>query len=277
MLDRVLGFLTIRNVLDIAIVSYIFYKVITMVRQTRAIQLLKGLLVVLVLAYISNTGRLATVSWLLSQFQTILIVALPIIFQPELRKALGRLGQGGFFSPQIIDQETFQQMVEEIVRAVQNMSNSQTGVLLALERETGLSDYADTGVAMNAIVTCELLENLFFPRAALHDGATIIRGNKIAASGCFLPLSENPNISKSLGTRHRAALGLSEVSDAFIIVVSEETGVISVVEEGRMTRYLSDETLREMLLERFHRPSSRNVFAMISEWSKSLIGKLGIG
>ena len=273
MLERILDFFTIRNAIDIAIVSYIFYKLLTMVRRTRAVQLLKGLLIMLVVAFISNLLQLQTVSWLLSQFQTILIVALPIIFQPELRKALERLGQGGFFSRQQIDRETFQQMVEEIVRAIQLLSKTQTGALLVLERETGLSDYVDTGILMNADVSCELLENLFFPRAALHDGATIIRGSKVYAAGCFLPLSENPGISKSLGTRHRAALGLSEVSDAFIIVVSEETGVISVVEEGRMTRYLSDDTLREMLLDRFNRPVPGSALSAITDWGKSLTKK----
>jgi len=265
--------ITIRNAVDIAIVSYLFYKIMTMVRRTRAIQLLKGLLVLLVVAFISNLLQLQTVSWLLSQFQTMLLVALPIIFQPELRRALERLGQGSFFSHQVMDQETFQRMVEEIVRAVQIMAKTQIGVLLVLERDTGLNEYADTGIIVNAEVSCELLENLFFPKAALHDGATIIRGNHVYAAGCFLPLSENPNISKSLGTRHRAALGLSEVSDAFIIVVSEETGVISVVEEGRITRYLNDDTLRNMLMERFRRPSTGNAFSVISDWSKSLTKK----
>jgi len=272
-LERIVDSITIRSAVDIVIVSYLFYKIMTMVRRTRAIQLLKGLLVLFVVAFISNLLQLQTVSWLLSQFQTMLFVALPIIFQPELRKALETLGQGSFFNHQVMDQETFQRMVDELVRAVQIMAKTQTGVLLVLERDTGLNEYADTGVLINGEVSCELLENLFFPKAALHDGATIIRGNHVYASGCFLPLSENPNISKSLGTRHRAALGLSEVSDAFIIVVSEETGVISVVEEGRMTRYLNDETLRSMLMERFRRPSTGNAFSMISDWSRSLTKK----
>ena len=273
MLERIMDSITIRNAVDIAIVSYVFYKLMTMVRQTRAIQLLKGLLVLLVVAFISNALRLETVSWLLSQFQTMLIVALPIIFQPELRKTLERLGQGRFFGHQVMDQATFQRVVENIIRAVQLLSKSQTGALLVLERETGLNDYADTGTLIDAEVSSELLENLFYPKAALHDGATIIRGHRIYATGCFLPLSENPNISKNLGTRHRAALGLSEVSDAFIIVVSEETGVISVVEEGRMTRYLSDDALRTMLLERFRRPASGNAFSLFSDWRKNITKK----
>ena len=250
--ERLMSFLTLRNAVDVVIVAYLFYKIITMIRQTRAIQLLKGVLVLLIVAFLSNLLQLQTVSWLLTQLQTALIVALPIVFQPELRKALERLGQGSLFSHQGMDKEAFERMVEEIIRAIRMMSKNQIGVLLVLEREIGLNDYADTGTQINAEVSCELLENIFFPKAALHDGATILRGNRIFAAGCFLPLSENPNISKSLGTRHRAALGLSEQSDAFIIVVSEETGVISVVEEGRITRYLNDETLREMLLSRLH-------------------------
>ncbi|MCL1848274.1 MAG: diadenylate cyclase CdaA [Clostridiales bacterium] len=273
MLDRIMDAISIRNAIDIAIVSYLFYKVLTMVRRTRAVELLKGLLVLLVIAFVSNLLQLQTVSWLLSQVQTMLLVALPIIFQPELRRTLERLGQGSFFGHQVLDQETFQRMVDEIVRAVLLMAKSQTGVLLVLERNTGLNEYADTGVLINAEISCELLENLFFPKAALHDGASIIRGNHVYAAGCFLPLSENPNISKSLGTRHRAALGLSEVSDAFIIVVSEETGVISVVEEGRMTRYLNDDTLRSMLMERFRRPTAGNAFSAITDWGRSLTKK----
>lgn len=268
MLNRVMDFLTVRNTIDIIIVSYLFYKMMTIVRQTRAIQLLKGVLVMLIVAFISNLLQLQTLSWLLAQLQTMLIVALPIIFQPELRKALERLGQGSIFSRQDVDQVTFGRMAEEIVRAMRILSKNQIGVLLVMEGETGLNDYADTGVLINADVSCELLENLFFPKAALHDGATIIRGHKVYAAGCFLPLSENPSISKSLGTRHRAALGLSEVSDAFIIVVSEETGVISVVEEGKMTRNLDDDMLRDKLTERFRRPAAGNAFSLFSGWRK---------
>jgi diadenylate cyclase len=164
-------------------------------------------------------------------------------------------------------------MIEEIIRAVRILSKNQTGALLVMERGIGLSDYADTGVIVNAEISCEMLENLFFPKAALHDGATIIRGDKIYAAGCFLPLTEDPAVSKSLGTRHRAALGLSEVSDAFIIVVSEETGVVSVVEEGRMTRYLSDDTIRDMLLERFGRLQQISAMSILTDLRKSIAKK----
>ena len=215
--ESLLELFNLWNLVDIAIVAYFFYKISMMIRETRAVQLLKGLLFLLLVAYVSNRLQLQTVSWLLTQFQTMLIVALPIVFQPELRKALERIGQGTMFSHQAVDKEAFARMVEEIIRAIRIMAKDQIGVLLVLERETGLNDYADSGVYLNADVSSELLQNIFFPKAALHDGATIIRGTKIYAAGCFLPLSENSSISKSLGTRHRAALGLSEQSDALLL------------------------------------------------------------
>jgi diadenylate cyclase len=259
--------LTPINIIDIVIVAYFFYKTMMMIRETRAVQLLKGLMVLLIFAFISNIFRLQTVSFLLSQIQTVLIVAVPIVFQPELRRALERLGQGRFFSHLTINPEDFQKMVEEIIRAVKILSKNQVGALLIIERETGLKDYIESGVILDAAISSELIENIFFPKAALHDGATIIRGNRIVAAGCFLPLSENPNISKSLGTRHRAGLGLSEQSDAFIIIISEETGVISVVEEGRMTRYLNDVALREMLMEHFQSKEEKsNGFSLANPW-----------
>lgn len=260
MLDNIMELITPKNMIDIVIVAYFFYKAMMMIRETRAVQLLKGLMVLLMIAFISNLFRLQTVSFLLEQIQTVLIVAIPVVFQPELRRALERLGQGRFFGHADINPEAFQKMVEEIIRAVKILSKNQVGALLILERETGLNDYIESGVRLDAEVSSELIENIFYPKAALHDGATIIRGNRIIAAGCFLPLSENPNISKNLGTRHRAGLGLSEQSDAFIIIVSEETGVISVVEEGRMTRYLNDVTLREMLMERFQKKDEKNSF-----------------
>ena len=177
--ESILELFTLRNLVDIVIVSYFFYKISMMIRNTRAIQLLKGLLVLLLVAYLSNKLQLQTVSWLLTQFQTALIVALPVVFQPELRKALERIGQGTMFSHQVLNKADFEKMVEEIVRAIRIMSKDQVGVLLVLERETGLNDYADSGVYLNADVSSELLQNIFFPKAALHDGATIIRGNKM--------------------------------------------------------------------------------------------------
>jgi diadenylate cyclase len=179
-----------------------------------------------------------------------------------------------------MDQETFKHVVEEIVQAVGRLAKAQTGALLVMERETGLNDYMDTGVLLKADVTKELLENLFFPRASLHDGATIIRGDKIYASGCILPLSESPIINRSLGTRHRAALGISEVSDAFVIVVSEESGVVSVAEEGALTRDLDEGTLRGMLMDRVNRPAEGNAFSLLTGWrklEKRISGQRGAG
>jgi len=261
MWENILDLITPRNMIDIAIVAYFFYKAMMMIRETRAVQLLKGLMVLLIIAFISNLFQLQTVSFILKQIQTVLIVAIPVVFQPELRRVLERLGQGRFFGHNQINPEDFQKMLEEIIRAVKILSKNQHGALIIMERETGLNDYIESGVRLDAEVSSELLENIFYPKAALHDGATIIRGNRIVAAGCFLPLSENPNISKSLGTRHRAGLGLSEQSDAFIIIISEETGVISVVEEGRMTRYINDVTLREMLIDRFQKKEEKGAFS----------------
>ena len=273
MFDRIMNFNTLLSAVDIAIVSFLFYRMMIMVKQTRAVQLLKGVLVLLVVAFISNLLQLQTVSWLLAQFQTMLIVALPIIFQPELRKALERLGKGRFFGASLASQEIVPHLVDEIARAVRNLSASQTGALLVIERSTGLNDYVDSGVSINADISCELLESLFNPKGSLHDGAAIIRDGKLYAAGCILPLTEDTSISKSLGTRHRAALGISEVSDAFVIVVSEESGVVSVVEEGRMTRHLDDAPLRKMLAERVRGDMAENAFSLLSGLRKSMTKK----
>lgn len=272
MLESLMDLLTPINIIDLLIVAFFIYKIMMMIRETRAAQLLKGLMVLLLIAFISNLFQLQTVSFLLSQIQTAFIVAIPIVFQPELRRALERLGQGRIFSEDSVDPEDFQRMAEEMIRAVKILSKNQIGALLVLERKSKLQDYVGTGIRLDAEVSSELLENIFFPKAPLHDGATIIRGTRIMAAGCFLPLSENPNISKNLGTRHRAGLGLSESTDAFIIIVSEETGVISVVEEGRMTRYLNDVTLREMLVERFQSKAEKGGFTfsqLFKSWRKS--------
>ena len=241
---------SLSNILDIAIVSYLIYKAISWIRGTRAVQLLKGVFILVLVAIISNWFRLTTISWLLMQFQTVLFIALPLVFQPELRRMLERIGRGGFLSYRgILDQETLTRFNSEMIRAINVLSRNSIGALIVLERETMLNNYEETGITIDAIVTGELLVNLFEPKTPLHDGAVIIRGDRIVAAGCFLPLTENPNISKELGSRHRAALGITEVSDALALVVSEETGTISAVQEGRMTRYLDEESLHSILVE----------------------------
>jgi diadenylate cyclase len=250
MLARFFELFTVTNLLDIAIVSYVLYKAIMWIKGTRAVQLLKGVFILVVAALISNWLKMTTVSWILDQVRTMLVVALPVVFQPELRRLLERLGRGWLFSYQgSLNREALDRFSGEVLRAVSVLSRNSTGALMIIERAIGLENYIETGITLDSTVTTELLVNIFVPKAPLHDGAVIIRGDRIVAAGCFLPLTENPNISKELGTRHRAALGVTELSDALGIIVSEETGVISVVREGKMTRYLDEDSLKAILIE----------------------------
>ena len=236
-------------VLDIAVVSFVIYKVMMLIKGTRAVQLVKGLFVLIIAFFISDLLQLNTISWFLSSIHLAILVALPIVFQPELRRALERLGRGKFFgsSTTYLGVEDRSKLINELVRSVQALSKNNYGALIVIENETGLSDFIETGVKVDSVVAVELLLNIFAPNTPLHDGAIIVRGNRIAAAGCFLPLTDSPYLSKQLGTRHRAALGVTETSDCVVIVVSEETGTISVAHDGELTRYLEEKNLKEML------------------------------
>ena len=252
MLRQELEMFNIISIIDIAIVAFVIYKVMMIIKGTRAVQLIKGLVVLIMASLLSNWFGLRTFAWILGQIQTVLVVALPVVFQPELRRALEQLGRGRFFARPMamLNEEALGNLVEEVVRAVKILANNNIGALIILERETGVNDFIETGIKIDGLVSTEFLVNIFIPKSPLHDGAVIIRGDRIMAAGCFLPLSENPNLSKELGTRHRAGLGLTEQSDALGIIVSEETGVISIAEEGRLTRYLDENTLKEILSKR---------------------------
>jgi len=194
---------------------------------------------------------LQSINWLLEKAQTGFFIAIPIVFQPELRRALEQLGRGKLFvRTEYLALEDVEKLVNEVVRAVKFMAKRKIGALIVIERQTGLADFVETGIKVDGIITSELLMNTFIPKTPLHDGAVIMQGNRLMAAGCFLPLSENPNLSKELGTRHRAAMGVTEVSDAIVVLVSEETGVISVAEDGKLTRYLDEMTLKELLINR---------------------------
>lgn len=234
---------------DVAIVAYIFYKAILLIEGTRAVQLLKGLLFLVVFASISNLLELTTINWLLKRLELAIAVALPVIFQPEIRRALTQLGKGRVFSRnfRMVGAEDMAEVINEIILAVTAMGERRTGALIVIERETGINDYIDTGIKMDSLVTSELLENIFVPNTPLHDGAVVIRGDRIIAASCFLPLSDSPYLSNKLGTRHRASLGISEVSDAVAIIVSEETGIISLAESAKLIRYLDGESLKKQL------------------------------
>jgi len=243
-----------RDIIDIAIVTYILYRLILLIRGTRAEQLVKGLIILLLAWIASGLLGLRTINWLLQGLMTVGLIAVPIIFQPELRKALEHLGRGKLFQSGLYEESGFYELLEELLKAIPVLVKKRIGALIVLERETGLKDIIETGIKINGVVTAELLINIFMPRSPLHDGAAIIRGNVIAAAGCFLPLTENPNLSKELGTRHRAGMGITEISDALVIIISEETGVISLAHNGKLTRYLDEKTLRSTLLNFFSTP-----------------------
>ncbi|MDA3128469.1 diadenylate cyclase CdaA [Aliibacillus thermotolerans] len=236
------------TVVDIALVAYVIYKLITVIRGTRAVQLLKGITVILIVWFLSSFFGLRTLQWLMSQTVTYGLLAIIIIFQPELRRALEQLGRGRFFTRSTtVEEKNTVQMIEAMMKAVKYMAKRRIGALISIEKETGMNDYVETGIQMNAKVSTELLINIFIPNTPLHDGAVIMRNNQITAAACYLPLSENPFISKELGTRHRAALGISEVTDSLTIVISEETGNISVAKNGDLHRAIDEETLKAML------------------------------
>lgn len=241
----------IRSIVDILIVAYVIYKLLVIIRGTRAVSLLKGIAVIFIATMISDLLDLRTVNWLLQKTITMLFVALPIVFLPELRRALEQIGRGGIFTGPLglLEKEDTMLLISNIVKAATVMARDKIGALIVIERDTGIAELMETGTKIDAVVSAELLINIFMPNSPLHDGATIIRGSRIMAAGCYLPLSGNPNISKRLGTRHRAALGLSEQSDAVSIVVSEETGVISIACSGKLMRYLDESALKEKLVE----------------------------
>lgn len=248
---ELIGDFSFKDIVDILIVSYVVYKLIMLLRGTRAIQFMKGILVVVVAWGLSYLFQLTTLQWMMKQMIDTGLIAIIIIFQPELRRALEQLGRGKLFTRSTIvgeDQST-NQLISEVIRAVNHLAKRKIGALIVFEKETGLSDYIESGTMLQSQVSAELLINIFTPNTPLHDGAVIIRNNLIVAAACYLPLSENPFISKELGTRHRAAIGTSEVSDALCVAVSEETGQISLSMNGHIVRDIKDESLISKLFE----------------------------
>ncbi|NFT98383.1 TIGR00159 family protein [Clostridium botulinum] len=236
------------SILGISVVSYIFYKGYMLIKDTRAEQLLKGIALIIVLIPISYLLKLDMLYFILNKTLTIGVLSVIIIFQPEIRRGLEHIGRSAFEDVHYAnDKESINIAINEIVNAVHNLSETKTGALIVMEQKTGLAEIVSSGTILDANVSSNLLENIFVVNTPLHDGATIIRNNKILASGCVLPLTNNNNINKKLGTRHRAGLGLSEVSDALIIIVSEETGVVSLAINGKLSRGYDKERLRNIL------------------------------
>lgn len=240
----------ITSVLDLLIVWYVLYLLITVFKGTKAIQLLKGIVVIVIGQQISKILNLTATSKLFDIVIQWGVLALIVIFQPEIRRALEQLGRGSFLkrytNAYTKDEE---KLIQSVSKAVQYMAKRRIGALIVFEKETGLQDYIETGIPMDSKISQELLTNVFIPNTPLHDGAMIIQETKIAAAASYLPLSDSVKISKSLGTRHRAAVGISEVSDAFTVIVSEETGDISVTFDGKLRRDISNEVFEELLSE----------------------------
>jgi len=246
------------DIIDILIVSYVIYKLIMLVRGTRAVQLLKGIVVLIIAWGLSIAFQLHTLNWMMNQAFTFGVLAVIIIFQPELRRALEQLGRGKLFArTSTAEESALNDTISEVYKAINHLAKRKIGALIVFERETGLMDYIESGIKLNAKITSELLINIFIPNTPLHDGAVIISGNQLMAAGCYLPLSENPFISKELGTRHRAAIGMTEVSDAVVVVVSEETGQVSLSINGQVVRDIKEESLISKLHEEL-KPKSAN-------------------
>ncbi len=268
-LHGIFSTITPLDVIDILIVAVILYRVYVMLEDTRAITLAKGILVLLGVTVVASWFELHVISWLLQKSVTLLFVALPIVFQPELRRALEHLGQGRFLgSGGLLDDEEAQSTIREIRKAVKILSANKIGALLVVERNMGLNDICATGIQIDALITADFLMNVFIPNTPLHDGAAVIRGKRLIAAGCLLPLTENRSLSTELGTRHRAAIGLSEQCDALVVVVSEETGTISVAENGHMRRHLDEEQLTKILTPAFSYSSRSSLFDMVRSWRK---------
>lgn len=252
--DNLLILIKPASIIDILIVAFFVYKIIGWIQFTQAAQVAKGVLILILATQLSGWLELYTVNFLLRSFTTVGLIAILIVFQPELRRALEHLGRTSFFKVSYTqDIKETQKTINEIIEAIGEMSNTKTGALIVLERETGLDDIMTTGTRLEAIVTSELLQNIFTPNTPLHDGAVIIRisENRLKAASCLMPLTENKSVSKTLGTRHRAGLGMSENSDAIVIIVSEESGVISYASRGRLYRYLDLKSMNEFLNDEF--------------------------
>ncbi|WP_163651962.1 diadenylate cyclase CdaA [Listeria sp. PSOL-1] len=238
----------IENIIDILVVWFVIYGLIMLIRGTKAVQLLKGIFIIVVVKVISSFCGLHTVEWITNQALTWGFLAIIIIFQPELRRALETLGRGNIFvrTGSRIEKEQHH-LIEAIEKSTEYMAKRRIGALISVAKDTGMEDYIETGIPIKAHISSQLLINIFIPNTPLHDGAVIIKGNEIASAASYLPLSDSPFLSKELGTRHRAALGISEVTDSITIVVSEETGGISVTKSGELFRDISKEQLHDML------------------------------
>ncbi len=244
----------VSDVVDILIMAYIIYKAIGFMRESRAGQLAKGFIILFLIYFIANWWNLTVIKWVLSRFVNYIIIAIAIIFQPELRRILERVGHTKLLGTQgDLSDEPTENCIDSVCRAAGNMQENKIGALIVFERSTQLGEIIDTGTVINAEPSVSMVGSIFFPKSPLHDGALLIRDGRLYAAGCILPLTQREDISSQLGTRHRAAIGMTENSDAVVLVVSEETGIISIVSNGKMTRNYNSmsaaEELRRLLVD----------------------------
>ncbi|MGI6736359.1 MAG: diadenylate cyclase CdaA [Anaerovoracaceae bacterium] len=241
----------VTDILDIAIVAYATYKVLGFIKQTRAEQLVRGLLILVLVMIVAGLLHLYATYWILRSTLAVGAIALVIVFQPELRRGLEHMGRSKFLNPGMrqLEKKEARNFINQFLRGIEEGSASRTGMLLVIEREISLEDIVETGTVVDAAVTAELLGNIFYEGAPLHDGAVVIRGTRVYAAGCVLPLTENKSLPTELGTRHRAGIGITEKSDALTVIVSEETGIISMAQEGHLERYLERKNVEKALLD----------------------------
>lgn len=252
------------DIIDILIVTVIIYFLLMMTRQTRASAVLKGLVVLLIATFVSDLLGLTALNWLLMSVVNNGAVVLVILFQPEIRKALEQLGRGAVrensHAGEVEDQA---RIIDEIIQCMTDLSRRRVGALIVFEQKTGLKDVIETGTAVDARISAPLLENIFEPNTPLHDGAVVIRGTRVVAGACILTLTEGRGISRELGTRHRAAIGISETTDAIVLIVSEETGIMSMARGGRLTRHLDTKSLREILEGIYAQPHTHRLASLL--------------
>ena len=264
--------LNLLSVIDILLVALIFYGLLRLMQGTQAVQLLRGVIIVVLLTIlITSVLKLTAFSWLIRNSLSALLVAIPVIFQPELRRALERVGRAGFLTNR--QESTSDRVIEEVCQACQRLAERRHGALIVLERETGLQEYIDTGTRVDGKVSAELLLTIFFPNTVLHDGAVIIREDEIVAAACVLPLAGDIIPDRQPGLRHRAAVGVTEETDAVSIVVSEETGIISIAHNGRMIRRLDVKRLGK-ILQAFYRPRLQRAWPRWLDWVGRLTSKV---
>ena len=252
------------DIIDILIVTVIIYFLLMMTRQTRASAVLKGLVVLLIATFVSDLLGLTALNWLLMSVVNNGAVVLVILFQPEIRKALEQLGRGAVRENSHAGEgEDQARIIDEIIQCMTDLSRRRVGALIVFEQKTGLKDVIETGTAVDARISAPLLENIFEPNTPLHDGAVVIRGTRVVAGACILTLTEGRGISRELGTRHRAAIGISETTDAIVLIVSEETGIMSMASGGRLTRHLDTKSLREILEGIYAQPHTHRLASLL--------------